>query len=524
MNRSLGQDAPTDSTTEDLTQRRSTIVDLFQAQVISSALETALEVNNTSLSYAFLGCRVDRLARDLNRHGIGRGDIVALCLKRTENLIIGMLGILKAGAAYLPLNPSDPPYRLDQVLTHAGSRLIVTDSQSMDNLPDDSSHIFVLDQQPAAPIEDGVDCALYVAEPSDIAYVIYTSGTTGSPKGVVVTHGALTNVFTDIAERLAFTERSSWLALTTVCFDPAVLELLLPLCYGGKVLLVSEEQARIGRVLAGLIHYKKPTVLLGTPITWRILIESGWTGSSDLTIICGGDRLDRELANKLIHRSGSVWNMYGPTEATILSTAEKLSLGDGPVTIGRPIANTEIYILDAQGQPQALGEIGEICIGGDGLARGYLHDPQLTRKFFIELHTAASRSTRVYRTGDLGRWNDQGMLEFHGRIDHQVKINGFRMELGEIEIAIRRLPGVADVTVAGVGGPTNQKRLYGFVVAEPNRDITLTEIVSHLSRYLPKYMIPEKFWSLESLPSTPNGKRDTTALEALARVKPELTR
>jgi amino acid adenylation domain-containing protein len=522
MNRSMGQDIPTVSSAEDLTQSRPTIVDLFQAQVISSAFSTALEVNNKSLSYASLGSRVDRLARDLRSHGVGCGDIVALCLKRTENLVIGMLGVLTAGAAYLPLNPSDPAYRLGQVISHAASRFIVTDSQSMTNLPDVSSHVCVLDRRPEMATEEDGGEALHLPEATDVAYVIYTSGTTGSPKGVAITHGALSNVFSDIAQRIAFTDRASWLALTTVCFDIAALELLLPLCYGGKVILVSEEQARIGRVLAGIIHHKKPTVVQATPITWRILVESGWAGSPDLTILCGGDRLDRELANKLLTRSSSLWNMYGPTETTIWSTAERLSLSDDPVTIGQPIANTEIYVLDPEGQPQVPGEVGEICIGGTGLARGYVNDPHLTREYFFELHSTASQSTRVYRTGDLGRWNDQGKLEFHGRIDHQVKINGFRIEVQEIESAIRRLPGVADVAVAGVIGPTNQKRLYAFFVPEPNLNITLSELVSHLARYLPKYMIPEKFWSLECLPSTPNAKRDTVALEALARVKPEL--
>jgi amino acid adenylation domain-containing protein len=522
MNRLLGQDVPTASSAEDLTQSRPTIVDLFQAQVVSNAFSTALEVNNKSLSYASLGSRVDRLARDLRSHGVGYGDIVALCLKRTENLVIGMLAVLKAGAAYLPLNPSDPAYRLGQILSHAASRFIVTDSQSMTNLPDISAHVWVLDREPAGSTEEEGGDALSIPQATDIAYVIYTSGTTGNPKGVAVTHGALSNVFTDTAQRIAFTDRSSWLALTTVCFDIAALELLLPLCFGGKVILVSEEQARIGRVLAGIIHHKKPTVMQATPITWRILVESGWAGSPDLTILCGGDRLDRELANKLVARSAVAWNMYGPTETTIWSTAEKLSPDDGSVTIGQPIANTEIYILDAEGQPQVPGEVGEICIGGAGLSRGYVKDPQLTREYFIELRSAASQSTRVYRTGDLGRWNNQGKLEFHGRIDHQVKINGFRIEVQEIETAIRSLPGVADVAVAGVVGATNQKRLYAFFVPEPNLHITLTELVSHLIRYLPKYMIPEKFWSLDNLPSTPNGKRDTAALEALARVNPEL--
>jgi amino acid adenylation domain-containing protein len=380
-----------------------------------------------------------------------------------------------------------------------------------------------MDRRPDMPTGNDGGEVLYAPEATDLAYVIYTSGTTGCPKGVAVTHSALTNIFTDVALRLAFNDRASWLALTTVCFDIAALELLLPLCFGGKVILVSEEQARIGRVLAGIIHHKKPTVMQATPITWRILVESGWAGSPDLTILCGGDRLDRELANKLITRSASAWNMYGPTETTIWSTAEKLSLSDGPVTIGQPIANTEIYILDAEGRPQPPGEVGEICIGGVGLARGYVNDPQLTREYFIELHSSSSRTTRVYRTGDLGRWNDQGKLEFHGRIDHQVKINGFRIEVQEIESAIRRHSGIADVAVAGVVGPSNQKRLYAFFVAEPNLNITLSGLVSHLAQYLPKYMIPEKFWSLESLPSTPNSKRDTAALEALARIKPELT-
>jgi amino acid adenylation domain-containing protein len=522
MNRSLGQDIPTASLAEELTQSRPTIVDLFQAHVISSAFSTALEVNNKSLTYASLGSRVDRLALDLRGHGVGSGDIVAVCLKRTEDLVVAMLGVLMAGAAYLPLNPSDPPFRLGQVISHAASRFIVTDSQSMTNLPDVSSHVWVLDRPPAMTTEAEVGGAFYAPQATDLAYVIYTSGTTGSPKGVAVTHGALSNVFADIAQRIAFTDRSSWLALTTVCFDIAALELLFPLCYGGKVILVSEEQARIGRVLAGIIRHKKPTVMQATPITWRILVESGWEGSPHLTILCGGDRLDRELANKLITRSSSVWNMYGPTETTIWSTAERLSLSDDTVTIGQPIANTEIYILDAEGQPQLPGEVGEICIGGAGLSRGYVSDPQLTRQYFIELHSPGSQSTRVYRTGDLGRWNHQGKLEFHGRIDHQVKINGFRIEVQEIESAIRRLPGVADVAVAGVVGAANQKRLCAFFVPEPNLDITLFDLVSHLTRYLPKYMIPEKFWSLERLPSTPNGKRDTVALEALTRVKPEL--
>jgi amino acid adenylation domain-containing protein len=520
MTRSLvqaGQDAGAATNSSSI---QSTVADLFAAQVLARPSSVALEVSDKTLTYSSLGSRVERLARYLSANGIRRDDVVALSLKRTENLVIGMLGVITAGAAYLPLNPTDPALRVAQVLAHAAPRFILTDSQSMTNLPQGSSPVCVLD----GPIDD-VDQEGYnpptAPAPADLAYVIYTSGTTGTPKGVAITHGALANVLADIAERVSFTDRSSWLAVTTVSFDIAALELLLPLCYGGKVLLASEEQSRIGRVLAGIIHHKKPTVMQATPITWRILMESGWTGSRDLTILSGGDRLDRDLANQLIVRSHSLWNMYGPTETTIWSTAEKLCHGEDAVTIGRPIANTEIYLLDQDGQLQISGEIGEICIAGDGLARGYLNNPELTDHHFIDLQVDSSRSIRLYRTGDLGRWDARGRLEFHGRIDHQVKINGYRIELVEVETTIRRYPGITDVAVLGVGGPAHQKRLYAFLVGN-NLEQVKGGLIDHLTRHLPKYMIPERFWAVDRLPSTPNGKRDLAVLESHSKVKAEL--
>ena len=500
----------------------STIVELFAGQVASRPLSTALEAHGESFTYAALSSRVDSLSQYLTANGIGRDDVVAFCLPRTENLVIAMLGVLSAGAAYLPLNRNDPTLRLAQVITHSGARCVITDSQSMANLPPGIGPVYVLDRPSPATTQRRNLVARPVPLASDLAYVIYTSGTTGVPKGVAVTHGGLANNFSDGAQRLRFTERDSWLALAPVCFDMATQELLLPLCYGGKVILASEEQVRIGRALIGLIQNKKPTIMVATPITWRILIESGWAGSPDLTIICGGDRLDRALANQLIVRSAALWNMYGPTETTICSTAELLSLSDGPVTIGRPMANTEIFLLDGDGRLQHDGDIGEIAIGGAGVARGYINDPELTRRYFVDLQVAAGRTVRVYRTGDLGRWNAYGNLEFHGRIDHQVKINGYRIEVAEVEGTIRKLPGIADVAVLGVGGTTNQKRLYAFIVPEPNIAITAAVVVAHLARHLPKYMIPERFWSIDRVPVTTNGKRDTKALEGLAKVRPEL--
>jgi amino acid adenylation domain-containing protein len=506
----------------DETVEQSSIVALFQRQAVLRPSAPALEVNERSLTYQALDARSNRIARQLTGLGVQPNEVVGICLKRSENLIVGILAVLKAGAAYLPLNPEDPPMRLGWILARAEARFTLTDWDSKSHLPEGASQLLVLDRQSNLLEERESDDATELPKPTDLAYVIFTSGTTGTPKGVAITHGALLNVVTDVAQRVGFNEDSSWLAITTVSFDIAGLELLLPLTYGGKVILASEEQARIGRILAGIIQRKRPTVVQATPITWRILLESGWAGSSDLTVLCGGDRLDRDLANKLIARVGTVWNMYGPTETTIWSTSERLVSGEDAVTLGRPIANTEVYILDQDGRLQESGEIGEICIGGAGVARGYFNDPQLTSRYFFDAHLRGRGTVRLYRTGDLGRWNDRGKLEFYGRLDHQVKINGFRVELAEIEKVLQRCPGVKDAAVLGVGVTNHQKRLYAFLVSHLGIEITVTHLVTHLGQYLPKYMIPEKFWLLDGLPSTPHGKRDVVGLEALAAVQPDL--
>jgi amino acid adenylation domain-containing protein len=430
--------------------------------------------------------------------------------------------VLKAGAAYLPLNPEDPPLRLGWILARAEARFTLTDSESKSHLPEGSSQLLLLDRQSTVMEERESDDRTELPKPTDLAYVIFTSGTTGHPKGVAITHGALLNVVTDVAQRVSFDEDASWLAITTVSFDIAALELLLPLSYGGKVILASEEQARVGRILAGIIQRKRPTIVQATPITWRILLQSGWAGSPDLTVLCGGDRLDRDLANKLIARVSTVWNMYGPTETTIWSTAERLVLGDDAVTVGKPIANTEIYILDNDGRLQENGEIGEICIGGAGVARGYINDAELTSRYFVDAHLRGRGTVRLYLTGDLGRWNERGKLDFLGRMDHQVKVNGFRVELTEIEQVLQRCPGVRDAAVLGVGAANHQKRLYAFVVGNHGMEITTRHLLMHLAQYLPKYMIPEKFWLLDRLPSTPHGKRDVVGLEGLTTTQADL--
>jgi nonribosomal peptide synthetase DhbF len=500
----------------------SSIIGLFNRQAALRPFAPALEVNDRTLTYEALDVRSNAVARTLKELGVQFNEVVGICLKRTENLIIGILGVLKAGAAYLPLNPEDPPLRLGWILARAEARFTLTDSDSKSHLPEGASQFLLLDRRSAVVEQRACDDTFELPKPSDLAYVIFTSGTTGTPKGVAISHRALFNVVTDVAKQVSFREDSSWLAITTVSFDIAGLELLLPLSYGGKVILATEEQARVGRILAGIIHRKRPTIVQATPITWRILLESGWLGSPDLTVLCGGDRLDRDLANKLIARVATVWNMYGPTETTIWSTAERLVSGEDAVTVGKPIANTEVYILDQDGRLQESGEIGEICIGGAGVARGYVNDAELTSRFFFEAHLRGRGTIRLYRTGDLGRWNERGKLDFLGRMDHQVKVNGFRVELAEIEKVLQRCPGVTDAAVLGVGTANHQKRLYAFVVGNHGLDITARHLVTHLAQYLPKYMIPEKFWLLDGLPSTPHGKRDVVGLEALTTVQGDL--
>jgi amino acid adenylation domain-containing protein len=506
----------------DDTVHQSSVIALFKRQAALRPFALALEVNDRTLTYKALDARSNCVARKLTELGVQFNEVVGICLKRTENLIIGILGVLKAGAAYLPLNPEDPPLRLGWILARAAARFTLTDSDSKSHLPEGSSQLLLLDRQSTVMEERECDDTTELPKPADLAYVIFTSGTTGTPKGVAVTHGALSNIVTDVAQKVSFHEDASWLAITTVSFDIAALELLLPLSYGGKVILASEEQARVGRILAGIIHRKRPTVVQATPITWRILLESGWSGSPDLTVLCGGDRLDRDLANKLIARASTVWNMYGPTETTIWSTADRLVSGEDAVTLGKPLANTEIYILDPDGTLLESGEVGEICIGGAGVARGYINDPELTSRYFFDALLRGRGSVRLYRTGDLGRWNEHGKLEFYGRMDHQVKINGFRVELAEIEQVLQRCPGVREAAVLGVGGANHQKRLYAFVVGSHGMEITATHLVLHLAQYLPKYMIPEKFWLLDRLPGTPHGKRDVAGLQALTRVQADL--
>ncbi|MES2090373.1 MAG: non-ribosomal peptide synthetase, partial [Pseudomonadota bacterium] len=351
------------------------------------------------------------------------------------------------------------------------------------------------------------------ARPQDPAYVIYTSGSTGQPKGVVVPHRAVVNFLTSMAREPGLSAADRLVAVTTLSFDIAVLELLLPLTVGAQVILASRDHVLEGHGLKALLETHQATVMQATPTTWRMLIEAGWQGSKGFKALVGGEALGSDLAQQLLERTGELWNMYGPTETTVWSTCWKVEHPEQGILIGHPIANTQVHILDEQQQPCPIGVPGEIYIGGDGVTLGYLHRPELTAERFIPDPFSAPPEAKLYRTGDRGRWRYNGQLEHLGRLDFQVKVRGHRIELGEIEtnLATHRLVKQAVVIVRE--DHPDDVRLVAYVVPHTSMPAG-SELREHLRANLPDYMLPQHYVKLDKLPLLPNGKINRNALPA----------
>src|SRR5215813_135944 len=357
-----------------------------------------------------------------------------------------------------------------------------------------------------------------------LAYVIYTSGSGGRPKGVQVSHRSVVNCLVSIGERAELISRDRLVAVTTISFDIAALEIFLPLLVGGTVILARGEEVRDGVELIRRIRESSATAMQGTPSTWRMLVDAGWKGSTEFKILCGGEPLSRVLAEALLSH-GQVWNLYGPTETTIWSTMQRVEPGEGPVSIGRPIANTQIYILDSHFQPLPIGVHGDLYIGGEGLARGYLNRPDLTAEKFIPNPFGDNWNSRLYRTGDRAKYCADGKIEFLGRIDNQVKIRGHRIELDEIGSILNQHREVREsVIVARDGDSLLEEGLIGYVVPRREPAPSVTELRTFLKEKLPDYMIPSLFLFLDVLPLTPNGKVDRTALPRPDGERPLLDR
>ncbi len=480
----------------------------------------AVVAADATLTYRELIARSDEITAQLRGLGIGHGAIVGVYLERTSWLIPALLGTMATGAAYLPLDPGFPPARLEYMVADSGARAVLTESglvEVVGRLAPGKELVTLVVDTPAGlpppsagpqPVGDlGTRSGAALDEP---AYVIYTSGSTGSPKGVVVEHRSLTNLLASMAHAPGLRPGQTLAAITTLSFDIAALELFLPLVQGARVVLASRSQAGDPGLLRALLESQRVGVMQATPTTWQMLIDDGWPGNPAMRALCGGEALSENLAAALAERTAEVWNLFGPTETTIWSTVARLEPGRPPA-IGRPILNTFCYVLDANLQPVPIGVTGELYIGGQGVARGYLGRPELTKARFRPDPFAKRPGARMYQTGDLVRWRPDGQLDFVGRADSQVKVRGFRIELGEVEAALERQPGVrraAAVVVDGADG----RVLVAYVVADDGPGPDFAELRQALARTLPPYMVPTVIAGRPALPHTPNGKVDRVAL------------
>ena len=495
--------------------------ELIEAQAERTPDAVAVVFEDKELTYRELNARANQLAHYLKSVGVVPDMLIGVYLERSIEMVVALLGILKAGGAYVPLDPTYPIERLSVMVEDAQLSIIVTQPELIEKLPAHEAQLIALTPYWSQFCGESEENPTPNTDASNLAYVIYTSGSTGKPKGVQIPRSALSNFLHSMSERPGITSQDTLLAVTTLSFDIAGLEIHLPLSLGARVVLMRRENAADGGKLAERIKNSGATIMQATPATWRLLLESGWQGNKQLKILCGGEALPRELANQLIEKSASLWNMYGPTETTIWSTVHQVSSTEGPVLVGRPIANTRIYILDRYMQPTPIGVPGELCIGGTGVARGYLNRSELTEEKFIADPFSQEPGARIYRTGDRARYLADGNIELLGRIDHQVKVRGFRIELGEIEAVLREHPALRDAVVLAREDVPGDKRLVGYVVAADTPPTT-GELRSFLQQKLPDYMVPGVFVFLEALPLTPNGKVDRRALPVPDMARPEL--
>ena len=488
------------------------IHELFEAQVEKTPEAVAVIFEGQQLTYQGLNQRANQLAYHLRALGVGPEVLVGLCVERSLEMVIGLLGILKAAGAYVPLDATYPEERLNVMMEDAQVKLVLTQQKLLRRLPKNGSQAICLDSDWRAIAQRTQENPFWEVSPDSTAYAIYTSGSTGKPKGVQILHRGVVNFLNSMREQPAITEQDLLLAVTTISFDIAGLELYLPLTVGARVVLASRKIASDGARLSELINRSEPTVMQATPATCRMLMDAGWQGSEKLKILCGGEALRRDLADRLLERAHSVWNLYGPTETTIWSTVHRVEAGNGSISIGRPIANTQIYVLDSHYQPVPIGLPGELYIGGAGLARGYLNQPALTAEKFIPDPFSDNLDDRLYRTGDLARCLPDGNIEYLGRVDHQVKIRGFRVELGEIEVALGHHPALREVLVVAREETPGDTRLVAYVVSAQASAPTYQELRHFLRDKLPSYMIPASLVVLDAFPLTSSGKVDRQAL------------
>jgi tyrocidine synthetase-3 len=522
----------------------------FREQAAKNPRKTAITFSNEMLTYEQLDQQSDSLAAYLQNYfqhnSIELSQcLVGLCVERSTRMIVSLLGVLKSGAAYLPIDPGYPSDRIAYMLKDSGAQLVLSEAELVKVIAQACDANFVcIDSQWESICRTDVSKLERAMDNENLAYVIYTSGSTGLPKGVEISHHALSNFLSSMAREPGLRQQDRLLAVTTICFDIAALELFLPLLQGAEIVLAADSDVVDGQKLIDLVGQHQVTCMQATPVTWKLMLSAGWQGSPRLKVLCGGEALSTQLAGELLPRCDQLWNMYGPTETTIWSlvariTSDSIAQSNGGIVhIGSPIENTTLLVLDRWGKISAPGVPGELCIGGAGLARGYLNRPDLSAdKFFLyglpqnqplksqvqenslQLHSLQLHSLqqhRYYRTGDLVCVTEQGQLDFLGRLDNQVKVRGYRIELGEIEAQLGHSDLVSTAVVCAQRDSDGQNYLVAYI--QPTSDqlqidsTKLLSIKAGLSDVLPGYMVPDQFVVLDEFPLTANGKIDRKKL------------
>ncbi len=503
--------------------RELTVVDLVEAQAARRPDAVAAGFGSERLTYAQLRDRVHDLTARLRSAGVGPGVIVGVHLHRSLDVLIGVLAVLRAGGAYVPLDPTFPRDRLEYMLDDSGAAVVLTHAALTGSIRASRCAVVEIDRPAADPVSAAAANGP-AARPEDLAYLLYTSGSTGRPKGVAVSHRALANFLHAMAERPGCSADDVLLAVTTLSFDIAGLELYLPLIVGGRVHIASREEAADARRLRARLDSGEITILQATPATWRMLLDAGWVGTPGLRALVGGEPLPPDLVPSLLDRTDALWNMYGPTETTIWSSVQQITSAHDEITVGRPIANTGFHIVDATSQPVPIGIAGELLISGDGLAEGYHGRPELTAERFVQVAPAHdARPVRMYRTGDLARFDDDGRVIHLGRLDNQVKIRGYRIELGEVERALAEHELVRQAVVTAHEAGSAAACLVAYIVPSVLGTPSASQVREHLRRTLSDYMVPQFFIVLPELPVTLNGKVDRLRLPTpeIDRVSPD---
>lgn len=505
--------------TEMAYDRQATLHGLFESQVRQTPNAVACVFGGSEWTYRQIDDQANRMANYLAEQAeLGPDTLVGVCVERSADMLVALLAVLKTGAAYVPLDPNYPGDRIAYILEDANAAALITDNRSRDALAELTVPKVDLDRDRESIQSCTSDPRSSASTARNLAYVIYTSGSTGKPKGVQIEHQAAVNFLESMSVEPGVSESDVVLAVTTISFDIAVLELYLPLIKGATVVIAPRDTTMDAREIEASLEKHRVTMMQATPATWRMMLKSGWEGKSDLKVLCGGEPMPPELASQLIPRCRELWNMYGPTETTVWSTCCRVEDPD-QIHIGKPIGNTQIYIVDRNLEPMPMGVSGELLIGGDGLARGYRSRPELTREKFID--SPFRLGEKVYRTGDLARYRRDGAIDCLGRVDFQVKIRGFRIELGEIESVLTEHELVRQAVVVARQDSSGEDQLIAyFVPNSPSRIPSIDELRAFLRTKLADYMVPSRFCQLEAIPTTPNGKVDRKALPQVTASEP----